>query len=125
MIMQQNIQTLLAPLGLEANAFPPESRYHGVGITQIQEGQSPPVVYLQRRFIPQQETFATLQTHLIEAHDRIDNLANTYLGTPQLYWRICDANGVIQPNEVTETVGSRVRITLPAGFPGNGSDEGE
>ncbi|MEO0078974.1 MAG: LysM domain-containing protein, partial [candidate division WOR-3 bacterium] len=34
------------------------------------------------------------------------------------FWRICDANNVLDPSELTENPGRRVRITLPEGFPG-------
>ena len=50
--------------------------------------------------------------------DRIDNLAAKYLGDPQQYWRLCDGNGAVRPDELTETPGRRLRITLPEGVPG-------
>jgi hypothetical protein len=34
-----------------------------------------------------------------------------------MFWRICDANGAMQPEELTQTVGRRLRITLPEGIP--------
>ncbi len=50
--------------------------------------------------------------------DRVDNLAAQYLGDPELYWRLCDANGVMRPDDLTETAGAKVAITLPEGIPG-------
>jgi hypothetical protein len=35
-----------------------------------------------------------------------------------LSWRLCDANGAMRPDELTETPGRRLRITLPEGIPG-------
>ena len=49
---------------------------------------------------------------------RLDNLAAEYLGDPEQFWRICDANGVLRPDELTDTIGRRIRITLPDGIPG-------
>jgi hypothetical protein len=31
---------------------------------------------------------------------------------------VCDANGAIRPEELTETVGKRIKITFPEGIPG-------
>ena len=50
--------------------------------------------------------------------ERLDNIAAQYLGDPEQFWRICDANGAMRPDELTETVGRRLRITLPEGIPG-------
>ncbi|MFL5804527.1 MAG: hypothetical protein ACJ8CR_22625 [Roseiflexaceae bacterium] len=41
-----------------------------------------------------------------------------YLDDPEQFWRICDANRAMRPDELTETVGRRLRITLPEGIPG-------
>jgi nucleoid-associated protein YgaU len=45
--------------------------------------------------------------------DRLDNLAARYLGDPEQFWKICDANNVLRPDELTEEIGRVVRIALP------------
>jgi hypothetical protein len=35
-----------------------------------------------------------------------------------MYWLICDANGAIRPDELVETPGATLRITMPQGVPG-------
>ena len=50
--------------------------------------------------------------------DRLDNITAKYLGDPEQFWRMCDANGAIRPDELTETIGNTIRITLPQGIPG-------
>ena len=50
--------------------------------------------------------------------DRLDNVTAKYLGDPEQFWRLCDANGAMRPEELTETIGNRVRITLAARHPG-------
>ena len=62
--------------------------------------------------------FALLLEHTVTEGDRLDNIAARYLGDPEQFWRICDANGVMRPDELTETVGRRLRITMPEGIPG-------
>ncbi|TBW39878.1 LysM domain-containing protein [Azotobacter chroococcum] len=108
---------------MQANAltiplFPPTSRYHGIAAAQLTRPDGTTVAYLKRRFVPPPENFALLQEHMVAAGDRLDNLAARYLGDPQQYWRICDANGAMRPDELTETAGRRLRITLPEGIPG-------
>jgi hypothetical protein len=41
-----------------------------------------------------------------------------YLGDPEQFWRICDANDVLRPAELTDTPGVSVRIALPHGVAG-------
>ncbi|MBM4289444.1 MAG: LysM domain-containing protein [Deltaproteobacteria bacterium] len=102
----------------KANLFPPTSRYHGIGTAVLTIPEGRPVVYLRRRFIPPPENFALLQEHTVSQGERVDNLAARYLGDPELYWRLCDANAVLHPEDLTAEPGSRIRITLPAGIPG-------
>ena len=49
--------------------------------------------------------------------DRLDNITAEYLGDPEQFWRICDANATLHPAELEE-VGRRLRITLSEGIPG-------
>ncbi len=55
---------------------------------------------------------------MVAQGDRLDNIAAKYLGDPEQYWRICDANGAMRPDELIETIGRQLRITLPEGVPG-------
>jgi nucleoid-associated protein YgaU len=116
--MNNDVQKLLAPPGLDSTAFPPTSRYHGIGTKTVKTTIGETIVYLKRRFVPPLESFALLQVHTVVQGDRLDNLAHKYLGDPEQFWRICDANGAIRPQELTETVGRELRITLPEGIPG-------
>jgi hypothetical protein len=115
----KDIQELLTAPGLEATAFPPSSRYHGIATATRETVHAVKQVYLRRRFVPPPERFALLQFHEVEQADRLDNLAAHYVGDPEQYWRVCDANGAMRPNELVETVGRELRITLPEGIPGD------
>jgi hypothetical protein len=44
------------------------------------------------------------------------------IGDPELFWQLCDSNGAMQPDELTETIGRKIRITLPEGIPGGQGD---
>jgi hypothetical protein len=98
--------------------FPPTSRYASTPIATHEREDGTPVAYLSRRFVPPPERFALLQYHVVVQGERLDNIAAHYFGDPQLTWRLCDANGALRPQALTETVGRRLRITLPEGFPG-------
>lgn len=112
------IEAFMQANALTTPLFPPTSRYHGIAAAQLTLPDGTTVAYLKRRFVPPPENFALLQEHMVAAGDRLDNLAARYLGDPQQYWRICDANGAMRPDELTETAGRRLRITLPEGIPG-------
>ena len=43
--------------------------------------------------------------------DRRDLVAATHLSDAELWWRLADANGVIDPETLTRPVGTVVRIT--------------
>lgn len=97
--------------------FPPGSRLAGIDIAAITgpDGERRP--YLRRRFIAQPAAFATLAEHTVAAGERLDQIAARWLDDPEQYWRICDANGVLDPDELL-VVGRRIRIALPEGLPG-------
>ena len=107
-------------VGVKPNLFPPNSRYYGIATATLEEtdsdGNPRVVVFLRRRFIPPPERLSLIQEHSVVQNDRLDNLAATYLGDPELFWRLSDANEAIAPDELTETVGRQLRITLPEGM---------
>ena len=98
--------------------FPPTSRYHNIETTTLETPDGRTTVYLRRRFAPPPERFALLQEHSVVQGDRLDNITARYLGDPEQFWRVCDANSAMRPNELTEEIGRRLRITLPEGIPG-------
>lgn len=97
--------------------FPLTSRYHTTQTAQLETPDGgEPVVYLRRRFVPAPERFELLTEHNVTDGERLDNITAQYLGDPEQFWRICDANGAMRPDELTETIGRRLRITLPEGL---------
>jgi hypothetical protein len=119
MTMTDPIKAFLQPGSLETTAFPTTSRYYGIETASMETVEGKTIVYLSRRFVPPPERFALLQEHTVTQGDRPDNLANQYLGDPEQFWRLCDANNVKDPDELTETVGRRIKITLPEGIQGS------
>lgn len=96
----------------------PNSRYQGIPTAIMESPDGKMILYLRRRFVPAPERFALLQEHTVVERDRLDNITAHYLGDPELFWRLCDANRALHPDELTATVGNRIRITMPEGIPG-------
>lgn len=116
--MSDPLKAFMQANALTSPAFAPDSRYHGLDTAHWTGADGESVTYVRRRFIPPPEHFATLQHHTVAVGDRVDNLAARYLGDAEQYWRLCDGNGAMRPDELTATLGRRIRITLPAGIPG-------
>jgi len=98
--------------------FPPTSRYSGIETAMLSLPNGDTVAYLRRRFLPAPERFALLQEHVVSQGERLDQIAAKYLGDPEAFWRVADANAAMRAEELTETLGRRLRITLPEGIPG-------
>lgn len=97
--------------------FAPSSRYASIPTGTIELGGET-ITYVRRRFLPQPESLAVIAEHMVTQGERLDHIAAQYLGDPEAFWRICDANRALRPQELTETLGRRLVITLPEGVPG-------
>ena len=113
----KTLEALLAGSAAGTPAFPPNSRYHGIGTAVHVRPGGETVAYLQRRLVPPPERFAEVGAHVVVQGERLDHLAARYLGDPELFWRLADANGALRPGDLEEP-GTRLRITLPEGIPG-------
>ena len=98
-------------------SFPPNSRYATVQQITWTRPDGTVIAYLSRRFLPPADSFTLLQEYVVTQGERLDNIAAQALGDPLLFWQLCDANNAMRPEELTETIGRRLRITLPQGIP--------
>ena len=101
------------------------SRYAGLPLAQFTLPDGRLVSYVRRRFLPDPARFALLQEHEVREGDRLDNVSAFYLGDPEQFWRIADANGAMQPERLLDVPGAKLRITLPEGIPGMPGTAGE
>jgi hypothetical protein len=69
--------------------------------------------YKERRFIPPAEGMQILQEITYTAGDRLDLIAARALGDSEQFWRICDANEVMHPLDLTSEPGNVIRIAVP------------
>lgn len=116
--MSDSVQAMLEQTSLKRMLFSISSRYYGIDTATLELAQGKAVVYLRRRFVPPPERFQMLQEHTVTQGERLDNIAARYRGDPERFWQICDANNAMRPEELTETIGRKLRITLPEGIPG-------
>ncbi|MCK4787490.1 MAG: hypothetical protein KAV87_27275 [Desulfobacteraceae bacterium] len=98
--------------------FPITSRYHRIETKTMQTVKGKTIVYLKRRFVPPPERFDLLQEHTVVEGERLDIVTDHYLHDPVQFWRICDANNCMRPDDLLAEIGSKLRITLPEGIPG-------
>lgn len=95
--------------------FPVTSRYYGIEIDQFVASDGRPVAYLCRRFLPSASNTVVLTEHEVTQDERLDNITARYLGDPEQFWRLCDANNAVHPRELTADIGRRLTIPLPQG----------
>ena len=115
---QERLDAILAQAGVMVPRFPSNSRYQSTPTTALLRPDGRAVVFLRRRFVPPPDLLSLLREHTVVQGDRLDNLAAVHLGDPELFWQLCDANRAMRPDELTEIIGRRLRITLPAGVQG-------
>lgn len=97
--------------------FDPSSRYYNLETATLTVSDTEPqpreIRYVRWRFIPRSENATTLLEHTVTEGDRLDNITAHYLGDPSQFWRICDGNNVLHPEELEE-IGRTLKISLSA-----------
>ena len=121
--MTDPLQQLLSAGVVPQLSLPPTSRYAGAGIAhhvpETEVGVEPvPIAFLRRRLVPRPERFSTLYEVRCVEGDRRDLLAARHLGDVELWWRLADANAVIDPVGMTTPPGRALRVTLPVDMRG-------
>ncbi|HSZ02863.1 MAG TPA: hypothetical protein VK788_25435 [Terriglobales bacterium] len=113
------VQAMLAQASLQKNLFTSTSRYYGMNTETLTTADGTTIIYLTRRFLPSPDSFQLLQEHIVTQGERLDNIAAKFLGDPELFWRIADANGAMRSEDLVQTVGTVLKITLPQGITGS------
>lgn len=93
--------------------FTPSSRYYAVEKAEHAAPDGRIIVYVRRRFIPSSEGTIPLAEHRVSNGDRLDNVTARYLGDPEQFWRVVDANSAMRPDDLTAEVGRVLTIPLP------------
>ena len=99
----------------------PPSRYAGLPTAELVTPDGRPVAYLLRRFLPPLDPAAPVAEHQVRDGDRLDVVAARYLGDPELFWKLADANRALNPFDLIPPTGAaggppaRLRIPLVGG----------
>ncbi|MCL4436291.1 MAG: hypothetical protein M1503_02865 [Thaumarchaeota archaeon] len=93
--------------------FETTSRYADIENTSLVTKNGEEIAYKKRRFLPDGSKMTLLQEVQVTAGDRLDRISARIIGDPEQYWRICDANNVMHPLELTAESGSSLRIARP------------
>lgn len=94
------------------------SRYDDVPTTTFEtvsaDGAHRLVTHYRRRFPPEPAPTA-LSRHTVVPDDRLDLLSFRLTGDPLGFWRLCDANAALDPDDLVdvEAVGTVVVVPLP------------
>ena len=94
--------------------FASTSRYAGIETVRYTTPDGREFFYVRRRLLPDPATMTLVATHAVVQGDRLDNVTARYLGDPELFWRLADANLAMRPEELTAEPGRRLRIAMPA-----------
>ena len=95
------------------------SRYDEVPTATLEvtttDGTRRLVSYYRRRFPPEPSTPTTLGQHTVAPGERLDLLSFRLTGDPLGFWRICDANSALDPDDLVDAqaVGTQIVVPLP------------
>lgn len=95
--------------------FPVTSRYYGIDTAKYETRDGREIVYLRRRFLPIAPNGALIAEHIVTQGERLDNITARFLGDPEQFWRLCDANNAMRPEDLTDEIGRRLQIPFPQG----------
>lgn len=93
--------------------FAANSRYYGLPVLTFARPDGTQVPYAAPRLLPDPDTLSQIASYTVRPLDRLDLIAYAQFGDPQLGWRIADAARVLDPDELTQTPGTVLAITLP------------
>jgi hypothetical protein len=88
--------------------FTTTSRYASVADAIYRDASGRQFSYKLLRLIP---SAPTLLAHTVVQEDRLDLLAATFFTDPEQFWRICDANLAMRPDDLLQ-IGFRLQIPM-------------
>jgi hypothetical protein len=89
------------------------SRYYMIETAIYVAPDGREIPYKRRRFLRQGENMPLLAEVGVLQGDRLDLITARTLGVPEAFWRVADANNAMNPFDLTEEPGRRLRIPLP------------
>ncbi len=93
--------------------FEHTSRYYELETVTYTTPGGRTVAYKRRRFLPAPTGQIVLVEHTVTKGERLDNITARYLGDPEQFWRLCDINNAMHPEELTAETGRKLYISRP------------
>jgi len=93
--------------------FETTSRYYLLETATVTAADGRVIAYKRRRFLPQGDNMPLLLEVTVAQGDRLDLITARTLGDPEQYWRVADANNVMNPPDLTAEIGRTLRVPIP------------
>lgn len=94
------------------------SRYDGAEVASARVangfGGEREVRYLRRRLVRDISGAPALAQHRVTEDDRLDLVSARYYGDPTAFWRICDANLALDPDDLVSRDAAGRLLVVPA-----------
>jgi hypothetical protein len=81
--------------------FAANSRYAQMGTYQVTRTDGTTVTAVRLPLPPRPELVTLLGFHPRRDEQRLDHIANHYLGDPTAFWRLCNANDAVVPDALS------------------------
>ena len=89
--------------------FSTRSRYAPVADATYRAQDGRGVKYKTLRVTPNTKS---IENHTVAQGDRLDLVAFQHYGDAEQFWRICDGNDALRPDDLTQQNGARIRIPI-------------
>lgn len=83
------------------------SRYENVATDTFTDALAHAIKFKRIRFIP--DTPAQLAV-IVNQGERLDHIAHRIYQDPELFWRICDANFALRPDDLVSEPGRAIKV---------------
>lgn len=87
--------------------FTKQSRYANVKEAELIDSAGRSNVYKRIRFIP---PTPPMRGHIITEGERLDHISYFYFKDARRFWRICDANAAMFPDDLADDIGRKIKI---------------
>lgn len=92
---------------------PTTSRYSKLATLVHTTADGTEVPYVERRLLPDPEAAPLLAEATVADGERLDQIAGRTLGDSTQWWRVADASRAMDPTELTEEPGEKLRVPVP------------
>ncbi len=94
--------------------FDPNTSRYGKLTTHVHTtADGTEVPYVERRLLPDPEEATLLAEATVADGERLDQIAGRTLGDSTQWWRIADASRAMDPEELVEEPGEKLRVPVP------------